>query len=65
MSDSSSIPFATHTIGVPAWMWRFASIVTWRTACDGTATTTSSAPSSAFCTSGVAWSVVGRGAPGR
>ncbi len=37
MSVSSSMPFATQTMGVPAWTCRFASIATCRTACDGTA----------------------------
>ena len=65
MSVSSSMPFATQTMGMPAWTWRFASMITWRTACDGTASTTSSAPSSAFWMSAVAWSVAGSWVPGR
>ncbi len=65
MSVSSSIPFATQTMGVPAWTCRFASIATCRTACDGTATTTSSAPSSAFAMSAAAWSEAGSTTPGR
>jgi len=65
MSVSSSMPFATQTIGTPAWMLRFASMVTCRMACEGTASTISSAPSSALATSGLACREGGRTAPGR
>ena len=65
MSESSSMPFATQTIGVPAWTCRFDSIATGRTACDGTASTTSSAPSSARATSAFAWSPDASDTPGR
>ena len=65
MSVSSSIPLATQTMGVPAWTWRFISMATGRTTCDGTASTTSSAPSSALWMSGEAWTLGERGMPGR